>query len=68
MDGYFPLSAPKGGLSMTSIDEFYFRYYANRLLREGYIDQKEYQALMTANQLDCTARERHTHATSFQKH
>ena len=53
---------------MTSIDEFYFRYYANRLLREGYIDQKEYQALMTANQLDCTARERHTHATSFQKH
>ena len=33
---------------MTSIDEFYFRYYANRLLREGYIDQREYQAILSA--------------------
>ncbi len=37
---------------MTSIEEFYFRYYANRLLREGYIDQREYQALLSANRLD----------------
>ena len=43
---------------MTSIDEFYFRYYANRLLREGYIDQKEYQALLTANQLDVAVKEK----------
>ena len=45
---------------MTSIDEFYFRYYANRLLREGYIDQREYQALLTANQLDYDMKEKHT--------
>lgn len=26
---------------MSSIDEFFFRYYANRLLREGYISKEE---------------------------
>ena len=36
---------------MTSIDEFYFRYYANRLLREGYITEKEFQGLLTENRL-----------------
>lgn len=38
--------------TMNSIDEFHFRYYCNRLLREGYIDQQEYQALLTANRLE----------------
>ena len=42
---------------MTSIDEFYFRYYANRLLREGYIDHREYQALLSVNQLDGIVKE-----------
>ena len=45
---------------MTSIEEFFFRYYANRLLREGYIDQREYQALLSANQLDDDVKENHT--------
>ena len=45
---------------MTSIEEFYFRYYANRLLREGYISQQEYQALLSANHLDCSGQEKHT--------
>lgn len=45
---------------MTSIDEFYFRYYANRLLREGYINQREYQVLLAANQLDRDVKEKHT--------
>ncbi len=51
---------------MTSIDEFYFRYYANRLLREGYIDQREYQALLSANRLDCDVKEKHTNANPCQ--
>lgn len=51
---------------MTSIDEFYFRYYANRLLREGYINQREYQALLTANQLDCDAKAKHTNGKPVQ--
>ncbi len=51
---------------MTSIDEFYFRYYANRLLREGYINQREYQALLTANQLDYDAKEKHTNVKPVQ--
>ena len=38
---------------MNSIDEFHFRYYANRLLREGYISPQEYQALLTAHCLPC---------------
>lgn len=37
---------------MSSIDEFYFRYYANRLLREGYISKEEYKGLMTINCLE----------------
>ena len=45
---------------MTSIEEFFFRYYANRLLREGYIDQREYQALLSANQLDDDVKENQT--------
>lgn len=53
------------GMSMTSIEEFYFRYYANRLLREGYIDQREYQALLTANKLD-DKQEKHTNANLSQ--
>ena len=36
---------------MTSIEEFFFRYYTNRLLREGYISQQEYQLLMSRNNL-----------------
>ena len=51
---------------MTSIDEFYFRYYANRLLREGYINHREYQALLTANQLDCDVKEKHTNVKPVQ--
>lgn len=51
---------------MTSIDEFYFRYYANRLLREGYINQREYQALLTANQLDYAVKEKHTNGKLIQ--
>ena len=51
---------------MTSIEEFYFRYYANRLLREGYIDQREYQALLTANQLSSDVKEKHTNANPSQ--
>ena len=51
---------------MTSIEEFYFRYYANRLLREGYIDQREYQALLAANGLTRDAREKHTNAAPSQ--
>ena len=51
---------------LTSIDEFYFRYYANRLLREGYIDQREYQALLTANQLDYDVKEKHTNVKPVQ--
>lgn len=49
---------------MTSIDEFYFRYYANRLLREGYINQKEYQALLTANQLNIAVPKKRTNGKS----
>ena len=45
---------------MTSIDEFYFRYYANRLLREGYIDQREYHALLAANLPSQDVKEKHT--------
>lgn len=37
---------------MTSIEEFYFRYFSNRLLREGYISQQEYQFLMNQNNLE----------------
>ena len=37
---------------MNSIDTFYFRYYANRLLREGYIDEKEYRVLLNRNGQD----------------
>lgn len=51
---------------MTSIEEFYFRYYANRLLREGYIDQREYQALLSANLLDCDVKENHTNVKLVQ--
>lgn len=51
---------------MTSIDEFYFRYYANRLLREGYINQREYQALLTANQLDFDVKGKHTNVKPVQ--
>lgn len=51
---------------MTSIEEFYFRYYANRLLREGYIDQREYQALLSANQLDDDVKENHTYVKPVQ--
>ena len=54
------------GVRMTSIEEFYFRYYANRLLREGYIDQREYQALLTANQLSSDVKEKHTYPTHSQ--
>lgn len=52
--------------SMTSIDEFYFRYYANRLLREGYINQREYQALLTANQLEHDVKEKHSNVKPTQ--
>lgn len=45
---------------MTSIDEFYFRYYANRLLREGYIDQREYHALLAAHLPGQDVKEKHT--------
>lgn len=45
---------------MTSIEEFYFRYYANRLLREGFITEKEYQGLLAANQLGIDRKERHS--------
>lgn len=51
---------------MTSIDEFYFRYYANRLLREGYINQREYQALLTANQLEHDVKEKHSNVKPTQ--
>ncbi len=51
---------------MTSIEEFYFRYYVNRLLREGYIDQREYQALLTANHLCGGTQEKHTNARPCQ--
>lgn len=51
---------------MTSIEEFYFRYFANRLLREGYIDQREYQALLNAHQLRMDAKEKHTNAAPVQ--
>lgn len=51
---------------MTSIEEFYFRYYANRLLREGYINQREYQALLTANHLNNGLKEKHTSVNSIQ--
>lgn len=51
---------------MTSIEEFYFRYYANRLLREGYIDQREYQALLSANRLDDDVKENHTNVKPVQ--
>ena len=51
---------------MTSIEEFYFRYYANRLLREGYIDQREYQALLSANRLSNDVKEKLTNATPAQ--
>lgn len=34
---------------MTSIEAFYYQYYANRLLREGYISQQEYQTLLNAS-------------------
>ena len=51
---------------MTSIDEFYFRYYANRLLREGYINQREYQALLTANKLDFDVKGKHTNVKPVQ--
>ncbi|MGN0779097.1 MAG: hypothetical protein ACI4MJ_08125 [Aristaeellaceae bacterium] len=37
---------------MSSIDEFFFRYYANRLLREGYISKEEYCGLLSANRLE----------------
>lgn len=37
---------------MSSIDEFFFRYYANRLLREGYISKEEYRGLLTVNRLE----------------
>ena len=51
---------------MTSIEEFYFRYYANRLLREGYIDHQEYQALLAANRLNSSALAEHTAGKHFQ--
>lgn len=51
---------------MTSIEEFYFRYYANRLLREGYIDQREYQTLLNVNHLNSDVKEKHTNAKAFQ--
>lgn len=51
---------------MTSIEEFYFRYYANRLLREGYIDQREYQALLSANMLNSDVKEKHTNVKPSQ--
>ena len=37
---------------MSSIDELFFRYYANRLLREGYISKEEYCGLLSANRLE----------------
>lgn len=40
--------------TMNSADEFYYRYYCNRLLREGYIDEKEYQALLSFPDLTTT--------------
>ena len=49
---------------MTSIEEFYFRYYANRLLREGYITEKEYQGLLAANQLDVRGGQRRRPVTN----
>lgn len=33
---------------MTSVEEFYVRYYANRLLREGCIDGATHRALLAA--------------------
>lgn len=53
---------------MTSIEEFYFRYYANRLLREGYIDQREYQALLSANQLCSSKQEKTAVGKLFHSH
>lgn len=44
--------------TMNSADEFYYRYYCNRLLREGYIDEKEYQALLSFPDLTTTPRKR----------
>ena len=51
---------------MTSIEEFYFRYYATRLLREGYINRSEYQALLSANRLCGGAQEKLTNAEPSQ--
>ncbi len=42
---------------MTSVDEFYFRYYTNRLLREGLITQEEYRAILSMNHLPDTSSE-----------
>lgn len=48
---------------MNSIEEFYFRYYAARLLREGYITPREYQALLAAAP---AGREKHPNAAPCQ--
>lgn len=49
---------------MNSAEEFYYRYYANRLLREGYIDEKEYQALLSCPDLT-TAPKKRTNVKTF---
>ena len=51
---------------MNSIDEFHFRYYANRLLREGYISPQEYLALLSAHRLPCTEQAASTNPVSSQ--
>ena len=49
---------PKQEATMNSAEEFYYRYYANRLLREGYIDEKEYQALLSCPDLTTVPKKR----------
>lgn len=53
---------------MSSIDEFYFRYYANRLLREGYISKEEYQGLMTINHMEPDLPEEHPAGNVCRQH
>jgi len=52
---------------MNSIDTFYFHYYANRLLREGYIDEKEYRLLLSRNNQDdfSSTRRRNSFTNNF---
>lgn len=50
---------------MNSADEFYYRYYCNRLLREGYISEKEYQALLSLRDPTDTTPRKHDNVRSF---